>query len=343
MSAGGHEGARPLAKALECLLSPYALEEFAVIAAGGAFLVDADTPADHPGDGAIAAARATLARLACPTVALCRQRPKAAAADLLDRFDVVAASEVEAAAVRAATARTPIAATVLVQLLRLGERLSRHDALVAESLAYATLQAGPEFAAWRRDHPPREQTAALGAPAVLMERSGDRLSLTLNRPARHNAFSSAMRDALAEALYVAVADPSLTEIVLTGAGPSFCSGGDLDEFGTLPDPATAHLVRATRSVPALLAACAERTRVIVHGACVGAGAELPAFAHRVAAKADTFFQLPELSLGLVPGAGGTVSLPRRIGRQRSAWLALSGARIDAATALRWGLVDEILP
>jgi enoyl-CoA hydratase/carnithine racemase len=70
--------------------------------------------------------------------------------------------------------------------------------------------------------------------------------------------------------------------------------------------------------------------------------ELPAFAGRVAARRDAYFILPEVALGLVPGAGGTASVPRRIGRQRTAWLALSGERIDAPTALAWGLVDELL-
>ena len=91
----------------------------------------------------------------------------------------------------------------------------------------------------------------------------------------------------------------------------------------------------------LLAACADRTRAEVHGACVGAGVELPAFAGRVVARGDARFQLPELRMGLVPGAGGTVSVPRRVGRQRAAWLALSGASVDAETALAWGLVDQI--
>ncbi len=81
--------------------------------------------------------------------------------------------------------------------------------------------------------------------------------------------------------------------------------------------------------------------MLVHGACVGAGVELPAFAARVVAREDATFELPELSMGLVPGAGGTVSLPRRIGRQRTAWLCLTGARIDARAALAWGLVDEV--
>jgi enoyl-CoA hydratase/carnithine racemase len=81
--------------------------------------------------------------------------------------------------------------------------------------------------------------------------------------------------------------------------------------------------------------------VRLHGASMGAGIEVPALAGHVVAAAGTVISLPELGLGLVPGAGGTASIPRRIGRHRTAAMALSGARIDAATALAWGLVDEI--
>ena len=91
----------------------------------------------------------------------------------------------------------------------------------------------------------------------------------------------------------------------------------------------------------LMTRLADRVRAEVHGACLGAGIELPAFAGRVIATEDAFFQLPEVGLGLVPGAGGSVSLPRRIGRQKTACLGLSGSRIDAQTALAWGLVDEV--
>jgi hypothetical protein len=334
---------RSLAEALDSLASPYAVEEHSALVGERAFVVDLDSGDGDPNAARLALARATLSRLACPSVALCRGTASPAAAELLDRFDVVARSEAEAAPVLATASRMPIAATALAQLLRLGERLGLHDGLVAESLVYSTLQAGPEFAGWRRANPQRLRAAASDIPAVLVERRDDQLFLVLNRPEQHNAFSATMRDALAEALHVAVSDPSIARILLTGAGPSFSSGGDLAEFGTLPDPATAHMVRSTRNVGRLIAACADRTRVVVQGACVGAGVELPAFAHRVVARADAFFQLPELAMGLVPGAGGTVSLPRRIGRQRTAWLALSGTRIDAITAKRWGLVDEILP
>ena len=94
--------------------------------------------------------------------------------------------------------------------------------------------------------------------------------------------------------------------MLRGEGPSFCSGGDLDEFGTRPDPGTAHLVRLTRSAARLVHRLRDRVEVDLHGWCVGAGIELPSFAGTVRAAADTRIALPELQFGLVPGAGGTV-------------------------------------
>jgi enoyl-CoA hydratase/carnithine racemase len=81
---------------------------------------------------------------------------------------------------------------------------------------------------------------------------------------------------------------------------------------------------------------------VLHGACAGSGIELPAFAGSVAARPGTRIWLPELAMGLIPGAGGTVSLPRRIGRGRTAWMALSGRPVDVPTALEWGLVDREL-
>ena len=176
---------------------------------------------------------------------------------------------------------------------------------------------------------------------MLVSRNGERLDIVLNRPERHNAYSMEMRDALTEALELAAADDSLHEIVLAGRGASFSAGGDLAEFGSRPDPATAHAVRSARNAARLLSHCAERVRAEVHGACIGAGAELAAFAAFVVAQPDTYFELPEVSMGLIPGAGGTASIARRIGRQRTAFIALTGARMDANTALEWGLVDSI--
>lgn len=241
-------------------------------------------------------------------------------------------------AVAEAVTANPLAARTLAGVLRATELLPVAEGLVVESLAYSMLLAGPEFRCWLDGRGPRTPPPA-GDEAVLLGRDGDVLTITLNRPRRHNAYAAAVRDALVDALEVGLADPDL-QVVLRGAGPSFCSGGDLDEFGTTPDVAVAHVIRTTRAAGRLLHELGDRLTVEVHGACIGAGTELSAFGARVVAREGTWFQLPEVAMGLVPGAGGTVSVPRRIGRHRTAWLALTGARLDLDTALAWGLVDE---
>ncbi len=329
-----------LADAVERLRAPV-VEEWSALTGTPvlALEISADDVPPRIEDLTIAARR--LAALACPSVVLVHDEAPEALRPLRDACDVAVATRVDLEACIAGITASPLAAAALVQVLRAGGGLAIADALVLESLAYATLQAGPEHARWLGSRTPRAARDADGARAtVAMERTGDVLAITLDRPARHNAFCARMRDDLAAALAVAAAERAL-RVELRGAGVSFCSGGDLDEFGTRPDPATAHAARTTRSPAGLLAAVAERVRVEVQGACIGAGVELAAFAERVVARSDAFFQLPEVGMGLIPGAGGTVSLPRRIGRQRTAFLALSGRRIDVATARAWGLVDRI--
>ncbi len=214
-------------------------------------------------------------------------------------------------------------------------------AVVTESLAYSTLQAGPEFARWLTKRGPARMPDI--TDPVRAERDGDTLRIAFNRPQRHNAFSTDARAALLEALTVAQLDPSVTGIVLSGNGPSFCSGGDLAEFGTFADPVSAHLAR-TRHSPALAldeltARLGPACKAEVHGRVLGSGLEMAAFCGWVSARDDSVFGLPELHLGLIPGAGGTLSVTRRIGRWRTAYLVLSGRTIDARTALAWGLVD----
>lgn len=251
----------------------------------------------------------------------------------------VLVDEADAGALAEAFGRNPIAATALAVLLRGSERRSLGDGLAAESAVYSALQAGPEFERWRRTNPPRSRQEPDTA-AVEATRDGDRLCLTLNRPHVRNSFNRRMREDLLDALAVASADPGIT-VEIRGAGPAFCAGGDLDEFGSRPDPASAHLVRLERSVGRMISSIRDRVIAYVHGACYGSGIELPAFAGRVVAAPDTRIALPEVGLGLVPGAGGTVSLVRRAGRHRVAWLALLGRAIDARTALDWGLVDDV--
>jgi len=237
-------------------------------------------------------------------------------------------------------AEQPVAARALVTLLRTAPA-DPLAGLVVESATYSALQAGPGFAAWRAARPVRQGRAP--GDAVLLHRAGGALTIVLDRPEVRNALNRTMRDQLVDALRLASADDSITEVHLRGAGPSFCAGGDLDEFGSFADPASAHLLRLDRSVGRALLHVAHRTTAHLHGHAVGSGIELPAFASRVVADPGATFGLPELSIGLIPGAGGTVSLPRRIGRHRTARLALSGEQLDVRRALAWGLVDEIAP
>jgi enoyl-CoA hydratase/carnithine racemase len=240
----------------------------------------------------------------------------------------------------ARVAANPLAGVTLVQLLRMSHRLPVADALAAESMAYAMLQSGDEFRRWQATaNRPAARPAA--GEAVLIERSGSAIVVTLNRPAVRNAVNAAIRDGIVAAGELAAADPTVAELRLRGAGPSFCAGGDLTEFGTFRTPVLGHVTRTTRSPARALLESRARVVVEVHGAAVGAGAELAACGGRVRAHPDAFFALPEQRMGLLPGAGGTVSITRRVGRHRFAYLALSGSRIDAGTARRWGLVDEI--
>ncbi|MFM5931763.1 MAG: enoyl-CoA hydratase/isomerase family protein [Novosphingobium sp.] len=256
----------------------------------------------------------------------------------MSAFDMVVADREEAQRLFDRLCAFPHTARVIVSLLRMIPRLDTAAALEAESLAYGVLQAGDEFRRWlaSRPAPARHEPGEIRA-----ERRGDDLFVQMDRPWADNAIDRPMRDGLREMFELAVIDESIDRIVLTGAGRSFSLGADLAEFGTTTDPAEAHAIRQ-QTLPARWAyLCADRFEVHVQGACVGAGLELAAFAHRITASPRAWFQLPELTMGLLPGAGGCVSLSQRIGRQRTTELILTGRRLSARTALDWGLVDEI--
>jgi hypothetical protein len=323
----------------ELALSPFAgeiaspLAPIHAVILTGSLLEELQAAPDH------AAIARGLGTLPCPIIGIRSEHPDQT---IYDNCDVVTASEFETAAILANINRSPIAATVLVQVLRAIPTLSVADGLKLESLAYGTLQGGKEFKAWLGGRVPAGKLSARDSgPPVLVERGDRRLALRLNRPARLNALSAELRDALCEALQLVLTDAAVETVSISGEGRCFSIGGDLDEFGSAPDPATAHAIRSIRQPALFLSQCAERAEFTLHGACIGAGIELPAFGRRVVAAKDSFFQLPELQFGLIPGAGGCVSIPRRIGRQRTAYLALSARRIGAAKALEWGLVDAL--
>lgn len=296
-----------------------------------------DVPAlvvDLRGDGPVGEPP-PLDQALCPVIAL-------ASADTETGWpvDLTLGDEETVAEVTTRAGENPTATATLAQVLRATASLDVLDALRVESLAYSMLLAGPEFRRWLDAQSPKRLQSGDG-DVVQSESRGGVLHVALNRPHVHNAFNAAMRDALVEVLTVARTDWSIGTVELTGNGPSFCSGGDLTEFGTAEDPVHAHLVRSARSVGASLHELRDKLTVRVHGTCVGAGVELPAFARRVVAAKNTTFRLPEVGMGLIPGAGGTVSLPRRIGRERTLLLALTGELLSADDALSWGLVDAV--
>lgn len=259
---------------------------------------------------------------------------------LPDDPTLLAEPPVSAAALRAGIAAQPAAARVLLDLLRIVDLEDGARGLEQESLAYGHLQGSDAHARWLAQRSPTASQVEPGQ--VHIDRSGNCVEITLGRPAAHNAIDRNMRDALFGAFSVASLDPEVTTVRLRAKGKAFCIGADLDEFGTTRDPATAHIIRM-QTLPALaIIGCAAKFEAHVQGACVGAGLEMAAFAHRLTATPDAWFQLPELAMGLIPGAGGCVSVPRRLGRARTAAMVLSGKRISARTALGWGLIDAIV-
>ena len=272
----------------------------------------------------------------CPVIGLGdREHPLAGA------LDGVIEPPVTAPALMRQVLANPHAAAVSVQLLRLLPGLATAAALTAESLAYGLLQGSAEHHAWLKDRPPQAASAPPGQVAV--DRSGALLTITLDRARQGNAIDRAMRDALREAFAAAALDPAIEKLVLKARGRSFSLGAELAEFGTTRDPATAHAIRMHTLPAPMIAACASRLEAEVQGACIGAGLEMAAWAQRIVARADAWFQLPELAMGVLPGAGGCAGLSRRIGRQRTALMLLSGKRIPAGRiALEWGLIDAIV-
>lgn len=257
--------------------------------------------------------------------------------------------EAELARIEEAVRSHPQVSEIFIRLLRNTAGLALEPAMEMESLAYSALLGGEDFTRWIEDKAkstpakPTPVRPAADGDLVLIEREEGVLRLTLNDPARHNAYSAELRDHLLEALTLPIIDDSISAVELRGAGRSFCSGADLGEFGMATDLAAAHLIRSQQHVGRMLTRLGTRVVVHVHGACIGAGIEIPAYAHRLSAKPTTFFRLPELRMGLIPAAGGSVSIPRRIGRWRTLYMVLTGLDVRAARALRWGLVDEVTP
>ncbi len=168
-------------------------------------------------------------------------------------------------------------------------------------------------------------------------------TITLNRPDRLNAINMAMRDLLWIYLEACRDTPDVRVIVFRGEGRAFSAGADISEFGTAPSIISARRARHERDLWGLLLGHRCHTIAMMHGFCYGAGLELPLCCDQRIAAEGTRFALPEVTLGYIPSACGTQTLARTIPAGAAAHMILSGEPIDDESALRWGLVEAVVP
>lgn len=180
---------------------------------------------------------------------------------------------------------------------------------------------------------------------ILLERDGGIATITLNRPKQLNALSQAVISELSRAFDELGADTNIRAVVLTGAGDrAFAAGADIGELAQLQSSTQGRLL-ATRShaLGRKMADMAQPIVAAINGFALGGGLEL-ALACDIRIASDTAqLGLPEVTLGIIPGWGGTQRLPRLVGPGMAKLLMMTGERIDATEALRIGLVERVVP
>jgi crotonobetainyl-CoA hydratase len=189
---------------------------------------------------------------------------------------------------------------------------------------------------------PSCEEAALDEQPVLTERLGAVAVITLNRPRAMNAVNAGMSKALGDALEEFAGDPHLHVAVLTGAGRAFCAGADLKELAAGRsvydeehlERGFAGMVRHFVDKPLIAA---------VNGFALGGGTEIVLACDMAVMSVNASLGLPEVKRGLVAAAGGLLRLHRQIPPKIAAEAAFTGDPLNAASALRWGLVNRVVP
>ena len=181
-------------------------------------------------------------------------------------------------------------------------------------------------------------------PVLYEKRDGGVAWVTLNRPDVLNAINLRMRDDLWELMLAVRDDPDVRVVVFKGAGErAFSAGADISGFGTAPSIAEARRARRERDLWGLILSLDEVLIAAVHGYALGAGVELAMCCDIRIASEDARFGLPEVSLGYIPSAGGTQTLPRHVSPGLAMQMILTGDPIDAPTAYTRGLVQRLVP
>jgi crotonobetainyl-CoA hydratase len=180
-------------------------------------------------------------------------------------------------------------------------------------------------------------------PAALIERRGNVMVITINRPEARNAINAAVSTGLGDALHQAQQDPDVRAVVITGAGgKSFCAGADLKAISRRenifhpehPEWGFAGYVHHFIDKPTIAA---------VNGTALGGGTELALASDLVVAEEGARFGLPEVKRGLIAAAGGVFRIIDHLPRKVAMELLFTGEPITAAEALRWGLINQVVP
>lgn len=178
---------------------------------------------------------------------------------------------------------------------------------------------------------------------VLVEQRGHTTLITLNRPQRMNALNRALREGLNAALLQVEESTTTRSVIITGAGPkAFCAGADLAERADMGEHEVKSTVRALQALTTRIANLPVPTLAAINGYAFGGGLEMALACDLRLISDNALVGLPEVRLGIIPGAGGTQRLARAIGVTRARELIFTGRRINAENALAYGLASESL-
>ncbi len=166
--------------------------------------------------------------------------------------------------------------------------------------------------------------------------------LRLDRPAKRNALTLAMVEALRDGLRAAAADPAVDAVVVAGDGPSTCAGVDLHEFASATPGTIRGLIGALADACAAARTCPRPVAMAIHGHCYGAALELACACDFRVASPGSLLAMPEVALG-IPSVIDAALIARHVGLGRAQELILTARPVSAEEALGWGLVNRVVP
>jgi enoyl-CoA hydratase len=184
----------------------------------------------------------------------------------------------------------------------------------------------------------------VGADVVLLSEQDDIATVTVNRPDKLNALNNSTIGELQHCFDALTLDESVRAVILTGSGEkAFVAGADISELAQQTSITARPLALRGQRLMNTVEACPKPVVAAVNGYALGGGCELALAAHIRTASDNAQFGLPEVTLGIIPGYGGTQRLPRIVGKGRALELILTAQRVNAEEALRIGLVNKVYP